>query len=199
MVTSTGTDIYATVSAAMGSLKGPKHGGANAGVFKMMEAIKKAIPNREPYQIKSYLEHILDGDGFDKKGLIYGMGHAVYTESDPRAEILRLKAKELAKLKGLEREYELYYQVEIITKVIFQERKGIVICANLDFYSSLVYHLLEIPLELWTPLFAISRTSGWCAHRIEHLISDDKIIRPAYQYVEENHTYVPLNERNSTL
>lgn len=184
VVSSSGTDTYSAVGAAVGSLKGPKHGGANLRVKAMVDNIKENLNDySDRVKLKDYLKQILRGEVFDQKGLIYGMGHAVYTKSDPRAVILKKKSKELAAAKGRLEEYELYNNIESLTKEIFKEERGedCVICANVDLYSGFVYQLLNIPEELFTPLFATARVASWCAHRIEQLVSDHKIIRPAYK------------------
>ena len=184
VVSSSGTDTYSAVGAAVGSLKGPKHGGANLRVKAMVDNIKDNLDNySDKKELKKYLKKILKGEVFDQKGLIYGMGHAVYTKSDPRAVILKRKSKELAAAKGRLQEFELYDNIESLTKEIFKEERGedCEICANVDLYSGFVYQLLNIPEELFTPLFATARVASWCAHRIEQLVSDHKIIRPAYK------------------
>lgn len=184
VVSSSGTDTYSAVGAAVGSLKGPKHGGANLRVKAMVDNIKDNLENySDKAELKKYLKKILKGEAFDQEGLIYGMGHAVYTKSDPRAVILKSKSKELAAAKGRLEEYELYDNIESLTKEIFKEERGedCEICANVDLYSGFVYQLLNIPEELFTPLFATARVASWCAHRIEQLVSDHKIIRPAYK------------------
>lgn len=184
VVSSSGTDTYSAVGAAVGSLKGPKHGGANLRVKAMVDNIKENLDDySDTEKLKNYLKRILKAEVFDKKGLIYGMGHAVYTKSDPRAVILKEKSKELAEAKGRLEEYHLYDNIERLTKEIFKEQRGedIEICANVDLYSGFVYQLLNIPQELFTPLFATARVASWCAHRIEQLVSDHKIIRPAYK------------------
>jgi citrate synthase len=184
VVSSSGTDTYSAVGAAVGSLKGPKHGGANLRVKAMVDNIKDNLENySDKKELKKYLKNILKGEVFDQKGLIYGMGHAVYTKSDPRAVILKRKSKELAAAKGRLQEFELYDNIESLTKEIFKEERGedCEICANVDLYSGFVYQLLNIPEELFTPLFATARVASWCAHRIEQLVSDHKIIRPAYK------------------
>jgi citrate synthase len=184
VVSSSGTDTYSAVGAAVGSLKGPKHGGANLRVKAMVDDIKENLADySDRRSLKEYLKKILKGEVFDQKGLIYGMGHAVYTKSDPRAVILKKKSKELAAAKDRLDEYELYDNIESLTKEIFKEERGedIEICANVDLYSGFVYQLLNIPQELFTPLFATARVASWCAHRIEQLVSDHKIIRPAYK------------------
>jgi citrate synthase len=184
VVSSSGTDTYSAVGAAVGSLKGPKHGGANLRVKAMVDDIKENLSDySDRAKLKQYLKKILKGEVFDQKGLIYGMGHAVYTKSDPRAVILKKKSKELAAAKGRLEEYQLYDNIESLTKEIFKEQRGedVEICANVDLYSGFVYQLLNIPKELFTPLFATARVASWCAHRIEQLVSDHKIIRPAYK------------------
>ena len=184
VVSSSGTDTYSAVGAAVGSLKGPKHGGANLRVKAMVDDIKENLADySDREELKKYLKKILKGEVFDQKGLIYGMGHAVYTKSDPRAVILKKKSKELAAAKDRLKEFELYDNIESLTKEIFKEERGedCEICANVDLYSGFVYQLLNIPEELFTPLFATARVASWCAHRIEQLVSDHKIIRPAYK------------------
>ncbi len=198
VVASTGTDTYSAVATAVGSLKGPKHGGANLKVCQMIRAIKDEVDDwRDPAQLRHYLERLLNKDAFDKKGLIYGMGHAVYTKSDPRSVLLQKKARELAVEKGRVEEFELYANLESITRALFYERRGphAHIAANVDLYSGFVLEMLDIPEDLYTPIFATSRIAGWCAHRLEQLVSDDKIIRPAYKTVNELHHYHPLKER----
>ena len=186
VVSSSGTDTYSTIAAALGSLKGPKHGGANIKVTQMFESIKENLTdwNDDP-QIEDYLRKILHKEAFDRSGLIYGMGHAVYSVSDPRATVMSQFVDGLSAEKGRTEEYRLYKNVErIATKLITQERKiykGV--SANVDFFSGLIYNMLDLPLELYTPIFAISRISGWSAHRIEELINAGKIIRPAYRAI----------------
>jgi len=195
VVSSSGTDTYSAITAAVGSMKGPKHGGANKRVKSMIEDIRTNCPNwKNPVALRDYLMKILRKEAFNGEGLIYGMGHAVYTLSDPRAVLLREKALELAKEKGMEEEYSLYENIESLTKEIFKELKGPdhVICANVDLYSGFVYEMLGIPEELYTPLFATARIAGWSAHRIEQIVSDNKIIRPAYKSECCKSTYVPL-------
>lgn len=198
VVASSGTDTYSVISSAIGSLKGPKHGGANLKVYEMIEAIKRDVENYfDKNQLKIYLRRILNKEVFDREGLIYGMGHAIYTKSDPRAVLLKEKARELAEHKGVLEEFSLYTNIEEITKELFIELKGekAIITANVDLYSSFVYRMLKIPFELFTPLFAISRMAGWSAHRIEQILSDRKIIRPAYKNVSEEKGYISLIER----
>ncbi len=186
VVSSSGTDTYSAISAAVGCLKGPKHGGANKKVKIMVEDIKKNVDYVNRDKLKKYLMKILKGETDNEKKLIYGMGHAVYTKSDPRAEILKIKAKELAKSNNKLNEFQLYVDIEEITKEIFKEIKGedFEICANIDLYSGFVYELLNIPEDLFTPIFAVARVGSWCAHRIEQLMSDKKIIRPAYMSIK---------------
>ncbi len=189
VVTSSGTDTYATIAAALSSLKGPKHGGANIKAAKMLENIKENISNYEDdAEIEKYLHKILNKEVFDKQGLIYGIGHAIYSVSDPRFEVFKSYVEILVKEKGLEEEFKLYEKVaRLAPKVISENRKIYkTICPNVDFYSGFVYRILEIPQELFTPLFAIARIVGWLAHRIEELINMNKIIRPAYESVLES-------------
>ena len=198
VVTSSGTDTYSAIAAALGSLKGPKHGGANIKVVKMFEDIKEHVKDwNDDEELTAYLRKLLHKEAFDKAGLIYGMGHAVYSLSDPRADIFRAFVKSLAQEKGKLDEYELYSSVErLAPKVIAQERriyKGV--AANVDFYSGFVYSMLDLPHELYTPIFAASRIAGWSAHRLEELASGGKIIRPAYKCVQPEMPYVPLNQR----
>jgi citrate synthase len=198
VVSSTGTDTYSALSAAVGSLKGPKHGGANKMVIDMVADIKSNVSNwSDAGQLKDYLLKILKKQAFDGEGLIYGMGHAVYTLSDPRAILLKKKAFELALEKNAMKEYELFSNIESLTKELFKEIKGqnAEIAANVDLYSGFVYEMLDIPADLYTPLFAASRVAGWCAHRIEQIVSDNKIIRPAYKNILEDQTYVRLRNR----
>ncbi len=187
VVSSSGTDTYSALAAAVGSLKGPKHGGANLRVRNMIDHIKENVNNySNEAELKDYLIKMLKGEVFDKKGLIYGMGHAVYTKSDPRAVMLKDKAKKLAEAKGRMDGFYLYSNIEKLTKEIFKEYRGedVEICANVDLYSGFVYELLNIPKELYTALFATARVGSWCAHRIEQLVSDKKIIRPAYKSIK---------------
>ena len=198
VVTSTGTDTYSCMAAALASLKGPKHGGANIKVIRMFEDMKEKVKDwKDEDEVKAYLQALLDKKAFDKAGLIYGMGHAVYSLSDPRANILRSFVEKLSKEKGRTEEYDLYSMVERLgPEVISGERKMYKgVSANVDFYSGFVYHMLDLPLELYTPIFAVARVAGWSAHRIEELINMGKIIRPAYQYVGHRGEYRPLAER----
>lgn len=198
VVTSAGSDTYSVMAAALSSLKGPKHGGANIKVVQMMDDLKKNVRDtRDEDEVRNYLEKLLNKDAFDKKGLIYGMGHAIYSISDPRAQVFKGFVKDLATEKGREEDYALYSMIENLgTEVITQRRKiykGV--SANVDFYSGFVYSMLDIPLELFTPIFAIARVAGWSAHRLEELINTDKIIRPAYKSVSKPQIYVPLEDR----
>lgn len=198
VVSSSGTDTYSVIAAALGSLKGPKHGGANKKVVQMFEDMKVNIKDWEDEEeVSRYLRALLHKEVFDKSGLIYGMGHAVYSLSDPRANIFKRFVKNLSEEKGLTKEYGLYSKVEkLAPKVIAEERKTYKgVSANIDFYSGFVYSMLGLPLQLYTPIFAIARISGWCAHRIEELINTDKIIRPAYMNVAERKRYVDLMDR----
>ncbi len=198
VVSSAQTDTYSTIAAGIGSLKGARHGGANLKVLQMMEEIKANIPRlTDEDALRSYLAKILRKEAFDGSGLIYGIGHAVYTLSDPRAVLLKEKARELAKEKGFEDEFTMYEIIERLAPEVFTELKGASknMCANVDFYSGFVYRMLNIPSELFTPLFAIARVTGWCAHRIEEIIGENKIMRPAYKNVVARKSYVPLVER----
>jgi citrate synthase len=198
VVTSTGTDTYSAIAAAVGSLKGPLHGGANLKVLEMMEDIKGAVKDwNDEEEVTAYLAKILRKEAFDGQGLIYGIGHAVYTLSDPRAVLLKDKAKELAGAKGRTEEYELYERIARLAPEVFAQVKNStkVVSANVDFYSGFVYDMLDIPRELYTPIFCVARIAGWCAHRIEELISGGRIIRPAYRNVLHNKEYVPIDQR----
>ncbi len=198
VVTSSGTDTYSAIAAGVGALKGPKHGGASLKVMEMIEDIKANVPNwTDEGQLRDYLIKILRKNAFDNSGLIYGMGHAIYTLSDPRAALLKKKAEELAQLKGMETELGLYKSIEAMTPDLFAEITGNdkALCANVDFFSGFVYKMLGIPTELHTPIFAIARIPGWCAHRIEELVSGGRIIRPAYRSLTKRSPYVPIDER----
>ncbi|MBQ1206225.1 MAG: citrate/2-methylcitrate synthase [Clostridia bacterium] len=197
VVTSSGTDTYSSVAAALGSLKGPRHGGANIKVVKMFDDMKKSVNVKKEDQIRDYLKRLLDKQAFDNAGLIYGMGHAVYSLSDPRSDILKECAKALSKEKGREEEYALYETVaNLAPEMIAAKRKMYKgVSANVDFYSGLIYKMLNIPNELYTPLFAISRIAGWSAHRIEEIQNAGKIIRPAYINVLDDKEYRPISER----
>ena len=198
VVSSSGTDTYSTIAAALGSLKGPKHGGANIKVVSMFHDLKKEVKDWEDEdEVRNYLKKLLHKEAFDRRGLIYGMGHAIYSVSDPRAEILKGFVESLAREKGRMKDYRLYSMIErMAPEVIAEERriyKGV--SANVDFYSGFVYSMLDLPLELYTPMFAVARIVGWSAHRMEELINTDKIIRPAYKNVLTPVKYVPLSER----
>ena len=197
VVTSSGTDTYSAISAALGSLKGPRHGGANIKVVRMFEDLKQSVNIHDEGQIKDYLVKLLDKQAFDHAGLIYGMGHAVYSLSDPRADILMGCAKNLSIEKGYEEEYALYETVARLAPEIIAEKRKMYkgVSANVDFYSGLIYRMLELPSELYTPIFAISRIAGWSAHRIEEIQNAGKIIRPAYINVKPIQEYVPMDQR----
>lgn len=197
VVTSSGTDTYSAVAAALGSLKGPRHGGANIKVVRMFEDMKKSINVKSESEIEDYLNKLLEKEAFDRAGLIYGMGHAVYSKSDPRADLLMKCAGDLAKEKGYEEEYELYSTVARIAPEIIASKRRMYkgVSANVDFYSGLVYQMLELPCELYTPIFAIARIAGWSAHRIEEIQNAGKIIRPAYISVKPEREYVPIEKR----
>lgn len=198
VVTSTGTDTYSVMAAALGALKGPKHGGANIKVVQMFEDMKQNLKDWEDNQeIEHYLAKLLKKEAFDRSGLIYGIGHAVYSISDPRAVIFKEYIAKLAKEKGLENEYNLYLKVEEIAPVLMEKlskiHKGV--SANVDFYSGFVYRMLGIPDEMFTPIFAISRIAGWSAHRIEEIVNSGKVIRPSYKSVAKRRNYIALDER----
>ena len=198
VVTSSGTDTYSTMAAAMASLKGPKHGGANIKVTSMFADMKEKLTDwTDEEQIRQYLTDLLDKKAFDQKGLIYGMGHAIYSVSDPRAEIFKDFVKQLAVEKGYEKEYALYETVEHMAPEIISEKRKMYkgVNANVDFYSGLVYEMLGLPKELYTPIFAAARIVGWSAHRLEELKNVDKIIRPAYKPLAPYRDYVKMEER----
>lgn len=198
VVSSSGTDTYSAIAAALGSLKGPKHGGANIKVSGMFEDIKKNVSDwTDREEIIAYLTKILHKEAYDKAGLIYGIGHAVYSNSDPRAEVFKSFVKKLSEEKGLTKEYELYSLIEeLAPKAIAKERKMYKgVSANVDFYSGFVYDMLGLPHELFTPIFAIARIAGWSAHRIEEILNAGKIIRPAYKSVQSHREYIPLDKR----
>lgn len=197
VVSSSGTDTYSAISTGLGSLKGPRHGGANLKVSLMLENIRGNLKNREDEkEIRKYLEKILDKKVFDQKGLIYGLGHAVYTLSDPRAVLLKKKARELSKIKNRQKDFEFIEKIEKIGGEILMERlnKSYPICANVDLYSGFCYEMLDIPKDLYIPIFAIARTVGWSAHRLEQ-IEDSKIIRPAYKSLSQTKKYLSMDER----
>ena len=197
VVTSSGTDTYSSTAASLCSLKGPRHGGANIKVTEMMENIKQNVNIKDTAQLTQYLSDMLDKKVFDKTGLIYGMGHAVYSLSDPRAEIFKKFVKALSEEKGMTEEYEFYVNVAEISSELIKEKRKIYkgVSPNIDFYSGFVYSMLGLPKELFTPIFAISRIAGWSAHRLEELINMGKIIRPAYMNVLAPRDYVPLSDR----
>ena len=197
VVTSSGTDTYSSVAASLGSLKGPKHGGANIKVCEMFDNIKENVPTFDRGKLKDYVARILDKDAYDHTGLVYGMGHAVYSLSDPRADILKTFAEKLAAEKHMEEEYEMRkYVAQAAAELIAEKRriyKGV--SPNVDFYSGFVYDMLGLPRELYTPFFAVSRIVGWSAHRIEEITNGGKIIRPGYQAVAKHQKYIPLEQR----
>lgn len=201
VVASSGSDAYSVIAAALGSLKGPRHGGANIKVVRMFEDMKEKIDDwDDEAKVTAYLRALLHKEAFDRAGLIYGMGHAVYSISDPRANIFKTFVESLAKEKGMEREYRLYAMVErLAPQVIADERKiykGV--SANIDFYSGFVYHMLGLPTELFTPVFAMARIAGWSAHLLEEQINVGKIIRPSYKSISEHRDYIPLSGRTVT-
>ena len=198
VVSSADTDTYSAIAAAVGSLKGSRHGGANIRVVEMMDELKANVKDwSSEKEVSDYLYKIAKKDAYDKSGLIYGMGHAIYTISDPREILLKAKAKELAKEKGFMEEFELYNMIERLAPSIIQEvhNSDKKVCANVDFYSGFVYTMLNIPRELFTPIFAISRIAGWSAHRIEEIVSGGRIYRPAYKNVSPERDFVPLTNR----
>lgn len=200
VVTSSGTDTYSAIAAAIASLKGFRHGGANLQVHHMFDNIKKNVSDWEDVEeVKEYLGKILDKQAFDGAGLIYGMGHAVYTLSDPRKVILKEFARKLSIEKGREKEFALYEMIENESPDLIKARHHMFkpVCANVDFYSGFVYSMLGIPEEMFTPMFAIARIAGWSAHRLEQIVNAGKIIRPAYKYVGEHKEYVDIEERIS--
>ncbi len=198
VLSSTGTDIYSTIAGAVCSLKGPKHGGANYKICEMIDYMKEGIKDwTNDDEVLDFLVKILRKEEGDKSGLIYGMGHAVYTISDPRAEILKTKARELAKSKGVEKELDLIESVERLApkamEIVRGERPNI--CANIDLYSGFVYRMLGLPMELFTPIFAMARIVGWCAHRLEEIYTNNKIMRPAYKCISKNKPYINISDR----
>ena len=198
VLSSSGTDTYSAIGAAIGSLKGPRHGGANIKAQEMFDCIKENV--RDPHdddEVLSFLSKILRGEAFDHSGLIYGMGHAIYTKSDPRAVMLKRYARDLATKKGYGDDFALLEAVERLTPEAFRQLKGVerTICANVDLYSGLIYRMLRIPVSMYTPLFAIARVAGWCAHRMEEYTTAKKIIRPAYKCITPSKQYIPLEER----
>ena len=198
VVSSSGTDTYSTIAAALGSLKGPKHGGANIKVVQMFDDMKKKVKDwKDEDEVAAYLRKLLHKEAFDCRGLIYGMGHAVYSISDPRATLFKKFVQRLAEDKGRMKDFGLYSMVERLAPQIIAEERHIYkgVSANVDFYSGFVYSMLDLPLELYTPMFACARIVGWSAHRMEELINTDKIIRPAYKNIKDTDTYIPLDER----
>lgn len=197
LATSTGTDTYSSMAASLGSLKGPKHGGANIKVMQMFENIKENVKNRSEKNVYDYIRKILNKKAFDRTGLVYGIGHAVYTVSDPRAEVLKIYAGKLAEEKGLLDEFELYNNVAKAASELICEQKKLdkPVNPNVDFYSGFVYTMLNLPEALYTPLFAIARIAGWSAHRMEELVSGGRIIRPAYACVIDRREYIPIDKR----
>ena len=199
VLSSSGTDIYAAVSAAVGSLKGPRHGGANKKVMEMFGYIEEGVGDwTDDGQVLDFLGRLLRREAGDRSGLIYGIGHAIYTLSDPRATVLKRFARKLAESKGMLEEFELFERVERLAPEALRTVRGEkkVVCANVDFYSGLVYKMMGIPMELYTPLFAVARMVGWCAHRIEEVYQPgNRIIRPAYKAVSPPRTFVPLDQR----
>ena len=198
VVSSSGTDTYSAIAASLGSLKGPKHGGANIKVVEMMADLRKEVSDWEDEEeVKEYLGKLLDKQAFDRKGLIYGMGHAVYSLSDPRARVFKHFVEALAIEKGRHKDFALYSMIERLAPEVIADKRKIYkgVSANVDFYSGFVYSMLDIPLELYTPIFAMARIVGWSAHRIEELVNADKIIRPAYKSIMQERDYVPMDER----
>ena len=198
VVTSSGSDTFSVMAAALCSLKGPKHGGANIKVVEMMNDLKKHVRDtRDEDEVRAYLEKLLNREAFDRKGLIYGMGHAVYSISDPRAEVFKGFVKKLALAKGRDEDFALYTMIDRLAPQVISERRRIYkgVSPNVDFYSGFVYSMLDIPLELYTPIFAMARIVGWSAHMLEELTNVDKIIRPAYKSVSSPQPYVALEDR----
>lgn len=198
VVTSSGSDTYSVMAAALASLKGPKHGGANIKVMEMMDDLRANVSDtKDEEKIRNYLDQLVDKQAFDKKGLIYGMGHAVYSLSDPRAVVFKSFVESLAKEKGRMDDYHLYTTIERLAPEVIAEKRKIYkgVSANVDFYSGFVYSMLGIPVELYTPIFAMARVVGWSAHRMEELVNADKIIRPAYKSVAEKRIYQPIDKR----
>ena len=197
VVTSSGTDTYSAVAAALGSLKGPRHGGANVKVVRMFDDMKNSINTKDKGAVADYRVRLLEKNAFDRAGLIYGMGHAVYSKSDPRADLLSRCAADLAKEKGFEEDFKLYSTVAALAPEIIASKRKMYkgVSPNVDFYSGLIYQMLELPLELFTPIFAIARVVGWSAHRIEEIQNAGKIIRPSYISVKPGREYVPISER----
>jgi len=198
VVSSSGTDTYSAMAAALGSLKGPKHGGANIKVTQMFDDIKENVSDwSDREEIAAYLRKILNKEAFDGAGLIYGIGHAIYSVSDPRAKVFKGFVKSLSEEKGLTKEYNLYALIEEIAPEVISEKRKMYkgVSANVDFYSGFVYDMLGLPHELYTPIFAMARIAGWSAHRIEELINAGKIIRPAYMAVQPHRNYIAMDKR----
>ena len=198
VLSSSGTDTYAALGAAIGALKGPKHGGANIKVQEMFDCIKSKVSDTTNVdEVSCFLKRILEGKEYDNGGLIYGMGHAVYTKSDPRTVMLKSYAKKFAYDRGFEKDYDLIEMVERVSPDIINDYKGTHknICANVDLYSGLIYKMLNIPIEMYTPLFAIARVAGWCAHRMEELCTSKRIIRPGYKCISSSEDYIELKDR----
>ena len=201
-VSSTGTDTYSAIAAAVGSLKGPQHGGASNKAFAMMSDLRKNVSDiTDEAQVREYLTKIILKEAFDKSGLIYGIGHAVYTLSDPRTRLLKMYAEELAKETGKDDIFNLYTMVERVAPEVFHEVKKSdkIMCANVDYYAGFVYSMLGIPPELFTPIFACARIAGWSAHRIEEVVTGGRIMRPAYKCVSKRREYVPFDERKNIV
>ena len=201
-VSSTGTDTYSAIAAAVGSLKGPQHGGASNKAFAMMSDLRKNVSDiTDEAQVRDYLAKIIRKEAFDKSGLIYGIGHAVYTLSDPRTRLLKMYAEELAKETGKDDIFNLYTMVERVAPEVFHEVKKSdkIMCANVDYYAGFVYSMLGIPPELFTPIFASARIAGWSAHRIEEVVTGGRIMRPAYKCVSKRREYVPVDERKGIV
>ncbi len=199
VLSSSGTDTYSAISAAIGSLKGPRHGGANIKAQEMFDCIKENVHDTtDDEEVAAFLTKIMRGEAGDRSGLIYGMGHAIYTKSDPRAVMLKRYAQELAEKKGYGKDFALLESIERLTPELFHRYKGVnkEMCANVDLYSGLIYRMLNIPVTMYTPLFAIARVSGWCAHRMEEFCTAKRIIRPAYKCITTPKTYIPLGDRD---
>ena len=198
VVTSSGSDTYSVMAAALSSLKGPKHGGANIKVMEMCDDIRAHVKDvADDDELKAYLSKIVDKEAFDRKGLIYGMGHAVYSLSDPRAVVFKGFVQQLAEAKGRKKDFDFYNAIERLAPQVIAEKRHIYkgVSTNVDFYSGFVYNMLDIPVELYTPIFAVARIVGWSAHRMEELVNVDKIIRPAYESIMQTREYKPLEER----
>ena len=198
VLSSSGSDTYSAISGAIGALKGPRHGGANLKVKEMLDCIKENVTDiNNDDEVATFLSRIMNGEVGDGSGLVYGMGHAIYTKSDPRAVMLKKYAKKLAYEKGFGDDYKLLEQIEKLTPEVFKTYKGVdkPMCANVDLYSGLVYKMLDIPTEMYTPIFAVARIAGWCAHRMEEFETAGKIMRPAYKCITRANEYVPLEER----